>query len=185
MSQKQQHYEPEFKKQLVRLHLEEGRTLQSLSAEYGVAKSSITIWCRKFSKECQEKALNNPDNPNELEAYRFIDNNRSELGVRWLLRRLGIYPNAYYNQLKHRKAGYCAKKQDVLSEIENIYHSNNGVVGYRSMKAYLERRGIFLSRLTVHKYMNKELGLLSVVRRKKPNYHSGEVHLKFDGDLKQ
>ena len=47
----QQHYEPKFKKKLVRLHLEEGRTLQSLSAEYGVAKSSITIWCRKFSDD--------------------------------------------------------------------------------------------------------------------------------------
>lgn len=32
----QQHYEPEFKKKLVRLHLEEVRTLQSLSAEYGL-----------------------------------------------------------------------------------------------------------------------------------------------------
>ena len=32
----QQHYEPEFKKKLVRLHLEEGRTLQSLSDEYGL-----------------------------------------------------------------------------------------------------------------------------------------------------
>ena len=70
MSQKQQHYEPEFKKKLIRLHLEEGRTLQSISAEYGVAKSSITIWCRKFSEECQEKALSNPDNPNELELMK-------------------------------------------------------------------------------------------------------------------
>ena len=39
----QQHYEPEFKKKLVRLHLEEGHTLQNPSTEYGVAKSSITI----------------------------------------------------------------------------------------------------------------------------------------------
>ena len=62
-----QHYEPEFKKKLVRLHLEEGRTLQSLSVEYGVAKASITIWCRKFSNECLEQALTNPIVPNELE----------------------------------------------------------------------------------------------------------------------
>lgn len=66
----QQHYEPEFKKKLVRLHLEEGRTLKSLSAEYGVAKSSITIWCRKFSNECREKALTNPIAPNELEIMK-------------------------------------------------------------------------------------------------------------------
>ena len=51
----QQHYEPKFKKKLVRLHLEEGRTLQSLSAEYGVAKSSITIWCRNLAKNAGNK----------------------------------------------------------------------------------------------------------------------------------
>ena len=79
MSQKQQHYEPEFKKKLIRLHLEEGRTLQSISAEYGVAKSSITIWCRKFSEECQEKALSNPDNPNELELMKENRRLRTEL----------------------------------------------------------------------------------------------------------
>ena len=39
-----QHYEPEFKKKLVRLHLEEGRTLQSLSAEYGVESLAMNAW---------------------------------------------------------------------------------------------------------------------------------------------
>ena len=75
----QQHYEPKFKKKLVRLHLEEGCTLQSLSAEYGVAKSSITIWCRKFSKECREQALTNPTVPNELELMKENHRLRVEL----------------------------------------------------------------------------------------------------------
>ncbi len=66
----QQHYEPEFKKKLVRLHLEERRTLQSLSAEYSVAKSSITIWCEKFSNESREQALTNPIAPNEPEIMK-------------------------------------------------------------------------------------------------------------------
>lgn len=47
------------------------------------------------------------------------------------------------------------------------------------MKVYLERKGIVLSRITVHKYMNKELGLVSIVRRKKPTYESGEAHNVF------
>jgi len=46
-------YEPEFKNKLVRLHLEEGRTLKSLQEEYGVSKASISIWVNKFRKECQ------------------------------------------------------------------------------------------------------------------------------------
>ena len=47
------HYEPEFKKKIVRLHLEEGRTLKDLAAEYGVSKASISIWVKQFREECQ------------------------------------------------------------------------------------------------------------------------------------
>ena len=53
MSQMSKHYEPEFKKKIVRLHLEEGRTLKGLAAEYGVSKASISIWIKQWN--CQEK----------------------------------------------------------------------------------------------------------------------------------
>ena len=46
-------YTPEFKKKIVRLHEEEGRTYKSITAEYGVSKASISKWCSEFSKECQ------------------------------------------------------------------------------------------------------------------------------------
>ena len=141
----QQHYEPEFKKKLVRLHLDEERTLQSLSAQYSGAKSSITIGCGKFSNECREQALTNPIAPNEpeivkenrrlraeleearkenlflkkssgilckrnrLDVYLSIDENKDETEVRRLLRRIDIYPNAYYNYLRNRKPSYLAK----------------------------------------------------------------------------
>ncbi len=36
------------------------------------------------------------------------------------------------------------------------------------MTAYLERRGYSYSQTTVHKYMNTEMGLHSIVRPKKP-----------------
>lgn len=96
--------------------------------------------------------------------------------MQWLLRRIGIAPNAYYNFLKKRKADYHTQKQKALEQIQAIYHEHNGVDGYRSMKAYLERKGIGLSVLTVRKYMDKELGLTSVVRRKKPDYRKGTAH---------
>ena len=47
-----QNYEPEFKKKIVRLHLEEGRTLRSLAEEYGISKASISIWTKQFREEC-------------------------------------------------------------------------------------------------------------------------------------
>ncbi len=37
-----QHYDPEFKKQIVRLHLEEGRTLVNLPKEHIVSKAPIS-----------------------------------------------------------------------------------------------------------------------------------------------
>ena len=40
------------------------------------------------------------------------------------------------------------------------------------MKVYLEHRGYSYSTATVHKYMNTELGLHSIVRPKKPEYTS-------------
>ena len=47
------HYEPEFKKKIVRLHLEEGRTLKGLAEEYGISKASISNWVSQFRTECQ------------------------------------------------------------------------------------------------------------------------------------
>ena len=53
MLQMSKHYEPEFKHKMVRLHLEDGRTLKSLAEEYGVSKASISIWVNQFRNECQ------------------------------------------------------------------------------------------------------------------------------------
>ncbi|MBO5145884.1 MAG: transposase, partial [Lachnospiraceae bacterium] len=50
-------YTPELKKKIVRLHLEEGRTIKSLMTEYGVSKTSVSKWCAEFSKECQTQAI--------------------------------------------------------------------------------------------------------------------------------
>ena len=74
-----QSYTPEFKKKIVRLHEEEGRTYKSITAEYGVSKASISKWCREFSEECQSKALENPDATNEMELMKENLRLRKEL----------------------------------------------------------------------------------------------------------
>ena len=38
-------YNEEFRKNIVRLHLQEGRTYKSLIDEFGVSKASISKWC--------------------------------------------------------------------------------------------------------------------------------------------
>ena len=47
-----QNYTPEFKKKIVRLHEEGGRTYKSIIAEYGVSKAAISSWCKQFREEC-------------------------------------------------------------------------------------------------------------------------------------
>ena len=63
-----QNYTSEFKKKIVRLHLEEGRTYKSITAEYGISKSSISKWCAEFGKECQS-------NPQAKEDYDSMKEN--------------------------------------------------------------------------------------------------------------
>ena len=62
-----QNYTPEFRKKIVRLHEEEGRTYKSITAEYGVSKASICKWCSELRKECQtsEQAKANYDSIKE------------------------------------------------------------------------------------------------------------------------
>ena len=72
-------YTPEFKKKIVRLDEEEGRTCKSITAEYGVSKAGISKWCSEFSKECQMKAQAHPDAPNEMELMKENLRLRKEL----------------------------------------------------------------------------------------------------------
>jgi len=48
-------FDEDFKKQIVRLHLEEGRTIRGLSSEYGISKGIISIWTKQYREECQKK----------------------------------------------------------------------------------------------------------------------------------
>ncbi len=53
------------------------------------------------------------------------------------------------------------------------------------MTIYLERRGYHYSKTTIHKYMNTDLKLYSIVRPKKPQYERGEAHKVFENKLNQ
>ena len=99
--------------------------------------------------------------------------------------KFNIYPNAYYNYLKNRKAGYHQYKADVKASVREIYHSHGGVDGYRTIHAYLCRKGFDISRLTVHKYMNTEMQLFSISKKRKPGYERGTAHKVYENRLGQ
>ena len=43
----------ETKKQVVKQHIQDARTIASLSAEYGASKAAISNWIRNYREECQ------------------------------------------------------------------------------------------------------------------------------------
>lgn len=102
-----------------------------------------------------------------------------------MLQRLNICPNAYYNYQKQRKADYYAQKAEAQSQISKIYYAYNGVDGYRNITVYLARKGYNYSSTTIHKYMNVEMGLRSIVRPKKPGYAQRKPHKAFENKLQQ
>lgn len=53
------------------------------------------------------------------------------------------------------------------------------------MTVYLARREYDYRPTIIHKYMNPELSLRSIVRSKKPGYERGKLHKVFENKLKQ
>lgn len=102
-----------------------------------------------------------------------------------MLNKFKICPNAYYNFLKNRKSAYHAKKQVLFEKIQQIYHENDGIFGHRVIQIKLAERNIRISKTTLHKYMNKELALHSIVRKKKPDYRKGKAHVVHENKLNQ
>ena len=74
-----QSYTPEFKKKIIRLREEEGRTYKSITAEYGVSKATISKWCSELRKECQKQAQDNPEASTEIDLMKENLRLRKEL----------------------------------------------------------------------------------------------------------
>ena len=177
-----------------------GRIIQQWMPEKSKCRSDSAKWCWSYEgksspsqgtgRSTERKSFSKKSSGilckgDRLTAYRFIEKYHPVFGVRWLLKSLSIYQNAYYNYLKHRKSVYHARKSQIKDQIQSIYHEHGGVDGYRQMKVYLKRRNINLSALTVHRYMNKEMGLKSIVRRRKPGYTKGHPYKLFRNILEQ
>ena len=69
-----QHFVSRGEEKIVRLHLEEGRTMESLAMEYSVSKSGISRWVKEFRKECQENLIAKE----ELDSYELLNRLRKE-----------------------------------------------------------------------------------------------------------
>lgn len=61
-------YDIEFKKQLVHAYMQ-GTSYPQLEKEYGVAKSTISGWVKKYSEECRYTSKSQSDNPYAKEIH--------------------------------------------------------------------------------------------------------------------
>ena len=58
-------YDLDTKKKIMRLHLEEGRSIKSLSEEYNLGSGTLRSWLNKYREECQT----HPEMKQELDIY--------------------------------------------------------------------------------------------------------------------
>lgn len=68
----------ETRKKIVREHIQDGRTLASLSAEYGVSKATVSNWVRAYREECQIND-NEKSQLELMEEVRKLRQEKSEL----------------------------------------------------------------------------------------------------------
>ena len=65
----------DVKKKVVKEHIQDGRTLNSLAAEYGVSHATISNWVRSYREECQT----NDEAKNEYELMQEVRKLRQQL----------------------------------------------------------------------------------------------------------
>lgn len=58
-------YSSELKQEIIRLHLEEGRTVKSLTEEYNLGRGTITYWLKQYREECE----NNKSTKEQSDSY--------------------------------------------------------------------------------------------------------------------
>ncbi len=61
-------YDEEFKKQLVNEYIS-GRSYPQLEKKYGVVKSTMAGWVRKYSEECKYNSESQADKPYAKEVH--------------------------------------------------------------------------------------------------------------------
>ena len=68
-------YEPEFKKKIVQMVLEQDRTIRSINKEFNLGEGTVRSWIRQFNEECEI----NPDTHNMKDVYEENRKLRKEL----------------------------------------------------------------------------------------------------------
>ena len=68
-------YPSELKQEIIRLHLEEGRTIKSLTEEYHLGKGTITYWLKQYREECENNTTTKEQSDSYAESLRLRKEN--------------------------------------------------------------------------------------------------------------
>mgnify|MGYP000910969058 FL=1 len=67
----------ETKRKVVKLHIQDGRTIASLAAEYGVCHATVSNWIRAYREECQTNDVAKSEN-NLMQEVRQLQKKLAE-----------------------------------------------------------------------------------------------------------
>jgi len=65
-------YDPILRNKIIRLHLEEGRTIKSLTNEYNLGIGTLRYWLDKHRKECKNNSQLQDETDLILEYKKFV-----------------------------------------------------------------------------------------------------------------
>ena len=68
-------YDPALKEKIIRLHLEQGRTIKSLTQEYHLGNGTLTYWLQEHRKECLTNPQKNQEDLNYQETLKLKKEN--------------------------------------------------------------------------------------------------------------
>lgn len=162
-----------------------GESVTSISADTGVAKSTLYKWIKSTSKK--PKALNMSDyrilkqrcetqekmveilqlSPCTVSAplhdrYEVIKDLSDIYSITLLCKALMVAKGSYFNHLKAKEdTVYALKKKEITPIIEEIFNESNQVFGARKINAVLRLRGYTVADKTVAAIMH-ENGWFSV-----------------------
>ncbi len=68
-------YPTELRDKILRLHLEDGRTIKSLTKEYDLGSGTLKYWLDKYRKECKS----DPELQSQTDAMKEIQRLKKEL----------------------------------------------------------------------------------------------------------
>lgn len=69
-------YKPELREKVLRLYLEEERTVKSLTEGYSIGKGTITYWLQQYRKECENNPIKQEESNTYSEAKKLQEENR-------------------------------------------------------------------------------------------------------------